>query len=162
MGLQPVHLRINDAAKGLPTPVRVRLTGPDGEYYAPFGRLKEFATGRNQDVGGNLSLGKRAWAYIDGTCEVHLPPGPIRVEVHKGPEYEPLNQEVHLAPGQLSLRLAIRRWTDWRAEGWLAGDVRAHFLPVRAALLEGAAEGLATNPRWESSSSWYTFNSRAE
>ena len=41
--LQTVHVRVNDAGTGQPTPCRVRFTGPDGTYYAPFGRLTEFA-----------------------------------------------------------------------------------------------------------------------
>ena len=28
--LQPVHVRVNDAATGQPTPVRLRVIGPDG------------------------------------------------------------------------------------------------------------------------------------
>src|SRR5262249_51835311 len=88
-------------------------------------------------------LGARAFAYIDGSCEVRLPPGPVTVEVSKGPEYTPLVREVPLAAGQLSLRLSIERWTDWREQGWYPGDMRVHALSPHAALLEGAAEGLA-------------------
>jgi hypothetical protein len=60
--MQTVHLRVNDAVTGQPTPCRIRLTNAAGEYFAPFGRLTEFATGRNQDVGGNLLLGDKAYA----------------------------------------------------------------------------------------------------
>jgi hypothetical protein len=137
-----VHVRINDAA-GKPTPVRARLLGPGDAYHAPLGRLADFATGAGEDVGGNLLLGSERFAYIDGTCEVRLPPGPLLVEAHQGPEVSPLRREVTLGPGQLSLRLAMERWIDLRTEGWYAGDVRAHDLPPHAALLEGAAEGLA-------------------
>jgi hypothetical protein len=140
--LHTVHVRVNDAA-GQPTPVRIRLTDPAGEYFAPFGRLTEFATGRNQNVGGNLGLGARRYAYIDGTCEVRLPAGPIRVEITKGPEHTPLDTEVTLGPGQLALRFQLERWTDPRADGWYSGDTRALFLSPHAALLEGQAEDLA-------------------
>ncbi len=141
--MQTVHLRVNDAATGRPTPVRLRLTGPDGTYFAPFGRLTEFATGRNQDVGGNLLLGARAHAYIDGGCEAGLPDGPVTVEISKGFEYAPRRQEVLVKPGQLSLRLAVERFADLRREGWYGGDARCHFLAPHAALLEAAAEDLA-------------------
>ena len=40
--LQTVHVRVNDAT-GQPTPVRVRFTDDDGVYYAPLGRLTDFA-----------------------------------------------------------------------------------------------------------------------
>jgi len=140
---QTVHVRVNDEATGQPTPVRIRITGPDGQYFAPLGRLPQFATGRNEDVGGNVLLGMKPHAYIDGTCEINLPPGPLLVEVSKGPEYTPLCQEVVVKPGQLSLRFNLARWVDLRARGWYAGDARAHFLTPHGALLEGAAEDLA-------------------
>ncbi|HMF16344.1 MAG TPA: CehA/McbA family metallohydrolase [Gemmataceae bacterium] len=141
--LQTVHVRVNDAQTGQPTPVRIRFTDAAGNYYAPFGRLTEFATGVNQDVGGNLQLGKAKYAVIVGTCEIALPPGPITIDIKKGFEYRPLHQEIHLGPGQLSLRFNLVRWLDLRNEGWYSGDGRAHFLSPQAALLEGAAEDLA-------------------
>ena len=141
--LHTVHVRVNDAATGQPTPVRIRLTDADGNYYPPLGRLAQFATGRGQDVGGNLLLGAKQYAYIDGTCEVPLPAGPIRAELWKGPEYRPQIVETQLAPGKLALRLSIERWANLREQGWYSGDTRCHYLSPHAALLEGAAEDLA-------------------
>jgi hypothetical protein len=136
-----VHLRVNDEATGRPTPVRLGVTGPDGTYYAPFGRVAEFAAGKNEDVGGNLRLGRDRFAYIDGACEIRLPAGvPLRVRAAKGPEYEPLDREVTLGAGQMALRFAVRRWSHLAAEGWHAGDSRVHFISPHAALLEAAAE----------------------
>jgi hypothetical protein len=137
-----VHVRVNDAATQKPTPVRIRLVDSAGVGRMPFGHFAEFATGPGEDVGGQVRLGGDAFAYIDGACEVHLPPGPVRVEVHKGPEYVPLQREVVLGPGKISLRLAIERWIDPREQGWYAGDGRAHELSPHAAQLEGAAEGM--------------------
>jgi hypothetical protein len=154
--LQTVHVRVNDAATGQPTPVRVRFADAEGKYYAPFGRLTTFATDWGEDVGGNLLLGSEAHAYIDGTCEIALPPGQIRVAIAKGPEYRPIREEIDLPPGKLALRFVIERWADMRAEGWYSGDTRSHFLTPHAALLEGAAEDLAVVNllawEWESSS----------
>jgi len=138
-----VHVRVNDAATGQPTPVRLRLVDTAGTYHAPFGRLERFAVHPGADVGGNLLVGSERFAYIDGSCEVRLPAGAVLAEIHKGPEYVPLRREVTLAPGQISLRLAVERWVDLRSDGWYAGDTRALELPPHAALLEGAAEGLA-------------------
>ena len=142
-GLHTVHVRVNDAATGKPTPCRIRLTDTAGNYYPPLGRLARFATGGGQDVGGNLYWGDKEYAYIDGTCEVSLPAGPIVAEVSKGPEYVPCRQEVVLAPGKLALRLTIERWADLRSDGWYSGDTWSHFLSPHAALLEAAAEDLA-------------------
>jgi hypothetical protein len=141
--LQTVHVRVNDAATGKPTPVRIRFTDAEGKYYAPFGRLTEFATDYGEDVGGNVLVGDRPHAYIDGTCEIALPPGRIHVAIAKGPEYRPICEEMDLLPGKLALRFVIERWADLRAEGWYSGDTRCHFLSPRAALLEAAAEDVA-------------------
>lgn len=141
--LQTVHVRVNDAATGQPTPARVRFTDAAGNYYAPFGRMATFATGRGKDVGGNLFLGRKAFAYIDGGCEIALPPGQIHVEIRKGPEYLPIVEDVTLTAGKLSMRFTLQHWSDLRRDGWHAGDCRAHFLSPFAALLEGRAEDLA-------------------
>src|SRR5689334_3560147 len=109
---QTVHVRVNDAATGKPTPVRIRFTDADGNYYAPFGRLTEFAIGPNQDVGGNVLLGVQPFAYIDGACEIALPPGRIKVHISKGPEYVPYEDEIDLHPGKLALRFMIERWIN--------------------------------------------------
>jgi hypothetical protein len=143
LSLQQVHLRINDAATGKPTPVRLRITGADGAYFAPFGRLTEFATGVNQDVGGNVMIGAKRWAYIDGTCEILLPPGELHVEISKGPEFKPIDEKVTLLAGKMSLRFTIERWIDMRKLGWHSGDTRVHYLSPDAALLEGQAEDVA-------------------
>src|SRR5437879_5282516 len=113
--MQTVHLRINDAATDKPTPVRLGIAGPDGTFFAPFGRFADFATGRNEDVGGHLQLGREKWCYIDGSCEVKLPRGvPLRVRATKGPEYRALDATVTLGPGQMALRFAVERWIDMR------------------------------------------------
>src|SRR5688500_14801776 len=105
-----VHLRINDAATGRPTPVRLRVTSPDGTHHAPLGRFAEFPAGRNEDVGGHLRLGRERWFYTDGACEIPLPAGvPLRVQATKGPEYTPLDETVTLGAGQISLRFSIAR-----------------------------------------------------
>ena len=138
-----VHVRINDAATGKPTPVRVRFLDEAGNIHVPFGHLAEFATEPGSNVGGDVRIGAHRFSYIDGACEVRLPAGPITVEIHKGPEYSPLRRVLTLGPGQIALRLAVERWTDLRAEGWYSGDTRCYFLSPHAALLEGAAEDVA-------------------
>ena len=52
-------------------------------------------------------------------------------------------KEVTLGPGKMALRFAIERRVNLPARGWFAADVRCHELSPHAALLEGAAEGLA-------------------
>jgi hypothetical protein len=142
-GFQTVHVRVNDAATGKPTPVRIRFVGTDGTYYAPFGRLAEFSTEFGQDVGGNVLVGEKKFAYINGTCEIRLPIGMVDVEIRKGLEYRPVHQRVELKQGKLSLRLEIHRWIDARMQGWYSGDTHCFNLSPHSALLEAQAEDLA-------------------
>jgi hypothetical protein len=148
--LHTVHVRVNDAATGQPTPVRIRFTGPDGTYYPPFGRAPAFSAADvskpyNPAVEGSVFLPKdrRTAAYIDGTCEINLPPGPITVEISKGFEYKSIRQVVDQPAGKMAMRFSIERWVDLRAERWYSGDIRIHNLTPHAALLEGAAEDVA-------------------
>jgi hypothetical protein len=137
-----VHVRVSDSSTGQPTPVRLRLVDAAGVCRVPFGRLTEFATEPGVDVGGQVRIGGENFAYIDGICEVYLPPGSVRVEVSKGTEYLPICREAVLGPGKIAVRLAIERALDWRSRGWYSGDARAHDISPHAARLEGAAEGL--------------------
>jgi hypothetical protein len=141
--LHTVHVRVNDAATGQPTPVRIRFTDVEGKYYAPLGRLTEFFVESGAAVGGNLFLNSKRYAYIDGTCEIQLPSGQIFFEIHKGPEYVSVCDELMLGPGQAAIRLEIERWSDLRKENWFPGDTSAAYITPHAALLEAAAEDLA-------------------
>lgn len=138
-----VHVRVNDATTGKPTPVRLRMAGAKGEYYPPLGRPAVFPVGRNEDVGGHVYLNGKRYAYIDGTCEVPLPTAvPLTFEISKGPAYIPINQTVSLGEGQMSLRFAIQRVADEQWTRFVAADTRCHFISPHAAQLEAAAEGL--------------------
>jgi hypothetical protein len=143
MTLQVVHLRVNDAATLKPTPVRLRVTTPDGQYLPPLGRAAEFPSGGSEAVGGSVLIDGKAYAYIDGGCEIRLPSGPLDVEISKGPEYTPIKTELVRKTGQIALRLTIERACDLRPKGWYSGDTHAQFLSPAAACLEGAAEGLS-------------------
>jgi hypothetical protein len=146
-GLHTVHVRVNNSDTGQPTPARIRFTGPDGEYYAPLGRARDLkdalAAPGIHVYGGNLLIRDQAYAYIDGTCEIRLPAGLINVEISKGPEFQPIVEQVSLAPGKLALRFTIKRWIDLRKDGWYSGDISARWLVPHACLLEGAAEDVA-------------------
>src|SRR5260370_4364006 len=140
--LHTVHVRVSDAATGQPTPVRIQFTDEKGTYYAPFGRLTEISTEVGFDVGGNLLLEGKRFAYIDGTCEIQLPAERIFIEVHKGPEYIACSEEISLSAGQMAIRLEIKRWCDLRLERWYSGDTMVAVISPHAALLEAQAEDL--------------------
>src|SRR4051812_4181562 len=134
MSLQRVHLRINDAATGRPTPVRLRVTDAAGHYHAPFGRASEADAAAGRIGEGNLRLGAELWSYVDGGSEIALPPGELTIQASKGPEYRPLRETIPLPAGKLALRFTIERWIDLRSEGWYSGDTCAFDITPHAAL----------------------------
>src|SRR6266851_4916778 len=141
--LHTVHVRVNDAATGEPTPVRIRFTDEKGNYYAPFGRLTDISPELGFEVGGNLLLEDKCFAYIDGTCEIQLPSERILIEAKKGPEYAALSEEILLGPGQMAIRLEMKRWNDLRQDRWYPGDTMVAIMSAHAALLEALAEDIA-------------------
>jgi hypothetical protein len=138
-----VHVRVVDAATVRPTPVRIRIGGPNGRYLPPLGRSPDFPIGRNEDVGGRVYLNGKRYEFIDGAAEFPLPTGvPLTVEIGKGPAYVPIQEVVTLGEGQLTLRFAIRRWIDNHWSHFTSADSRCHFLTPHSAKLEAASEGL--------------------
>jgi hypothetical protein len=144
--LQQVHVRVNDAATGKPTPCRVRFTDAEGNYYAPHGRTTpaqdpEGCEICRRPIAGYIS-DEESWSYIDGTFEIELPPRAIQVVIEKGPEFERLEQTTHLPAGKLALRFDLHQLYDPRKEGWYPGALCRTSLSPHEVLLEGAAEGL--------------------
>ncbi len=138
-----IHLRITDSTTSKPTPVRLRISDQAGTTYAPFGRFPLFACGKGESVGGHLRLGKENFSYSDGSCEIRLPAGvPLRIQAFKGPEFEPLDEEIVLGPGQMAVRFSMTRLPEMRPPDWYSGDTRAHYLSPQAAELEAGAEDL--------------------
>jgi hypothetical protein len=140
-----VHVSVVDDATGRPVPCRVHFRSAAGIPYQPHGHHNHVAQNLGSwhyDVGGDVRLGQRSYAYIDGTCQGWLPRGDVVVDVARGFEYEPLRQTVRIEPGQRDLTLRIRRVADMAAEGWWSGDSHVHFLSTPGAQLEQRGEDL--------------------
>jgi len=134
-----VHLRVNEG--NTPTPVRVNITDSEGKTYFPLSRASVFPVGRNENVGGHVSLAGQLWFYCDGACEIRLPTNtPLKVKITKGIFYTALEKEITLGAGQMALRFAIEPIP--LRDQYLSFDSRCHFLSVSDAALEAAAEGL--------------------
>jgi hypothetical protein len=140
--LQQVHLRFNDEA-GRQMAVRLRVTDTAGASIAPFGRLTRFPTEPGVQVEANILADDGPWAIIDGACEIALPPGKLRIQARKGPEYRPLDAELVLHSGKMSFRFTLERWTNLAAEGWYSGDTCCYAMSPHAALLEAMAADVA-------------------
>ena len=140
-----VHVSVVDDATGRPVPCRVHFRSAEGIPYQPHGHHNHVTQNLGSwhyDVGGDVRLSQRSYAYIDGTCQGWLPRGDVVVDVARGFEYEPLGQTVRIEPGQRDLTLRIRRVADMASEGWWSGDSHVHFLSTPGAQLEQMGEDL--------------------
>jgi hypothetical protein len=140
-----VHVTVVDDATGRPVPCRVHFRSAAGVPYQPHGHhnhVTQNLASWHYDVGGDVRLGQRTYAYIDGTCQGWLPRGEVIVDVARGFEYEPLRQTVRIEPGQRDLTLRIERVADMASEGWWSGDSHVHFLSTPGAQLEQRGEDL--------------------
>src|SRR6266566_2208118 len=107
-----VHVSVVDDATGRPVPCRVHFRSAEGIPYQPHGHHNHVTQNLDSwhyDVGGDIRLGQRSYAYIDGTCQGWLPRGDVVVDVARGFEYEPLRQR-----GE-DLRVVNLLQTQWGA-----------------------------------------------
>lgn len=102
--------RIRDAESGEAMPATVRI---------------EDAAGRTIQQRESFPHGFRS----NGTWEVSLPPGPTRIQVSRGFEYQPAESEITLHPGESrDLDFILHRIVDLREHGWYAGDSHVHMI----------------------------------
>lgn len=137
-----VHVSVEDAATGRPTPVRIHFRAPNGRYIPPYGHRHEVNDNWFEDYGGDCKLGSTEYAYIDGRCQEELPVGEVYVEICKGFEYQPIRRRLQVEPGQSEIRIPIERPVNWRQRGWVTADTHVHFISPQTAWLEAQAEGI--------------------
>ena len=136
----PVTVAVRDGASGQLIPSRVRFTTRDGRYLPPDSHRDEVNPGLLEDSGADLILGSAAYAYVPGEFTVHLPPGPVELDVVAGFERRPVRQGLAVTPDTRRIDLSLERSDDLRAEGWVTADGHVHFLSPTTALLQAAAE----------------------
>ena len=137
-----LHGEVVDASTGRPTPVRLAFRSEQGRYIPPYGHRTEINDAWFEDYGADVKVKDTSFAYIDGTFQVELPVGDVYVEITKGFEYQPVRSKVRIEPGQREVKLEVKRFADFRSQGWVSGDTHVHFISPSTALLEGQAEGL--------------------
>jgi hypothetical protein len=139
---QWMRVRVTDATTGEPTPVRVHMAGPRGNYIAPYGHHEQINTGWFMDYGADVVAGGRNFAYVPGEFTTDMPVGDLYVEICKGFEYAPVRRKVTIRPGQRTLDLRVSKAVDWRSRGWVTADTHVHFISPHTAALQAQAEGV--------------------
>ena len=137
-----LHGEVVDASTGGPTPVRLAFRSEQGRYIPPYGHRTEINDAWFEDYGADVKVRDTSFAYVDGTFQVELPVGDVYVEITKGFEYQPVRSKVRIEPGQREIKLKMKRFADFRSQGWVSADTHVHFISPSTALLEGQAEGL--------------------
>lgn len=139
-----VRVRVRDAATGRLVASRVHIGDADGEYWPPRGHEKNIAVGWREDVGGDVLLRGRTWAYVPGELDVDLEAGSYEIEAARGPEYKMTKASFEVpAEGELPRpEIVLERWIDLAAEGWYSGDTHTHFLRPGSGIREARGEDL--------------------
>ena len=141
--LHTVQVHVEDAETGAPVAARVHVEDEKGEYWPPRGHQKNIATGWREDVGRDVSLAGRTYAYVEPGFELPLPEGRYTLEVVRGMQYVPRSVEFLVTADAVpTLEVAIERWSDLQRQGWYSGDTHVHFLDPRSAILEMQGEDL--------------------
>ena len=119
-----------------PAAARVSVVGGDGKPYAPVGAaIRETKRGES-------------YFYADGSFDVELPPGRVRMEFRGGIEAIPQTLTLD-AETATELTVPMRPWVDMAARGWYSGDSHVHLhtggpieVTVADALVAARAEGV--------------------
>ena len=138
-----VPVSVRDSGTGKPIHSRVHVRDAGGDYWPPQGHRKIIAEGWREDIGGDVIIAGKTYAYVGPDFVLPLPEGQYTMEVVRGPEYIP--QEIPFevdAGSQATISVQLERWINMAEMGWFSGDSHTHFLEPHTALKEARGEDL--------------------
>ena len=109
---------------------RVTIVGPDGNFYEPtenrLGPWSRQRTNSGETHGPSRYFGW--YFYTTGECEVRVPAGRARVEVWKGFEYRPVQNEVVVSAGETKdVRMKLAYSVPMDKFNYYSGDAHIHL-----------------------------------
>jgi len=148
-----VKILVRDADTGKPTPCRITIVGPDGNFYQPSSNhLTPYAlTSQWPKTGiwGNR-LDKPPYRYVGrffyatGPIEAAVPSGKSRVEVSKGFEFAPQKLMVEVRKGDTnSVELTLSNRVGLAQQGYFGGDLHLHIARTNDASEDAAFDLMA-------------------
>lgn len=138
----PVEFHITDN-DGNSVAARVHIRDKQGEYWPPRFHNKNISTVFRSDVGGDVIIDGKTFAYVDSEFVSDLPVGEYVIDVAKGMEYKSVSQKFKVTESSSQLvRIDVPREIDMASRGWYSGDTHIHFVGDHNALLEARAENL--------------------
>ncbi|MBM4219191.1 MAG: hypothetical protein FJ171_06060 [Gammaproteobacteria bacterium] len=138
-----VKVTLRDAGTSGPISARIHVRDQSGDYWPPQGHARTIAEGWREDVGGDVIVGGRVYAYVPPEFTLQLPDGRYEMEIVRGPEYVPEHVTFSVSPGNVpGLAVSLERWIHMASRGWFSGDTHTHFLSPHSARLEAEGEDL--------------------
>ena len=138
-----ISFTITDKEMGEPVHSRVHIRDLQGDYWPPHAHKKEIRLGWREDVGGDVHIANKTYAYVQPEFFAMLPNGTYTIEVFHGMEYLPETFTFEVdGKNNETVLIALRRWVHMNKAGWYSGDTHVHFLSDQSALLESQGEDL--------------------
>lgn len=132
-----LKVSVADSATGAPTAAVVGLYAADKRAMVPPQAISFDDAGFSYRKGQMRPYFVRYWPgdasqrqafFVDGGFSMKLPEGEYTLIAGKGPEYQPLVQTIRVVSGGAAERkIALRRWIDMAARGWISGDAHVHY-----------------------------------
>lgn len=120
--------RVVDAETGQPVVATVSVTNSQGEAVELNGNH------------GHVEYLDRRWCYVDGAFALSTDNIKATIEIRRGPETLPLQEEIDLSSGQKTF--SLKRWIRMNDEGFVSGDGHVHYLSLDDSHLQMRAEDL--------------------
>ena len=126
--------RIYDAATGETVSARVHVSDSTGAFAHPPDAILKIGPGAS-------------FFYSDGSFEVDVTRGWVRVVVERGTEYAPARIDLE-APGQgaVTVDVKLERWSRLGDDGWHPGNTHIHYDEEES---NGPTNGCSLDPRVE-------------
>ena len=122
-----LKVKITDQNSDNPTPVRVKITGPNGNVTALPGEVISVMYGRD-DKPERYSYQPDSSFYVDGMFSIDLEQGTYRLQLSKGVEYLDQAHTLELKAGeQKELTFEMQRWVNMADAGWFSADDHIHI-----------------------------------
>lgn len=125
-----LRVRVLDHEAGDATPARLFVLGPDGvhRHGGPFAEAAVFAAKPELELPVPASY-RLPFFYVDGVCELRVPPGRVRVTAERGFEHRRPSSVVEATAGATTdVTLEVGRFFDAAAHGWVSGDTHVHWV----------------------------------
>lgn len=141
--LYKVDVHVIDAETAEPIGSRVNATDSEGEYWPPVGHRKYIHTGFREDVGADVKVDGKTYAYVGSNFVLPLAEGSYELLVMRGLEFEPQIVSFNVVAGKVpNVEVALKRWSNIQEQGWYSADPHVHFLDPYTAKLELDGENL--------------------